>query len=207
MTTARDLVIIALDVPSGRPLEQGELSLALAGAELIDLLAAEAVGVDGELIVPGHRPAIADRLLDDAASSLVRQVPYESVEDWLWRRGRGLYSTYLAALEADGQIARERRRWMVVRAGQVGLVDSPERRLAVDRWASGEPTLVALASAVGIHDGEGGEGEEKEEAPSVGDEAVVMVLAVVHDALMELEAVRQRRAIEDAAFDNIWRGN
>ncbi|NUS23767.1 MAG: GPP34 family phosphoprotein, partial [Streptomyces sp.] len=25
-------------------------------------------------------------------------------------------------------------------------------------------------------------------------------------AVMELEAVRQRRAIENAAFDNIWRG-
>jgi len=24
--------------------------------------------------------------------------------------------------------------------------------------------------------------------------------------VMELEAVRQRRSIEDAAFDNIWRG-
>ncbi|MBZ4019761.1 GPP34 family phosphoprotein, partial [Streptomyces purpurogeneiscleroticus] len=94
MTTARDLVIIALDVPSSRPLQQGELSLALAGAELIDLLAARAVGLDGEDIVPGHRSAmddrlLNDRLLNDAAASLVRQVPYESIEEWLWRRGRG----------------------------------------------------------------------------------------------------------------------
>jgi hypothetical protein len=40
----------------------------------------------------------------------------------------------------------------------------------------------------------------------VADDAVAIVLAVVNDALMELEAVRQRRAIEEAAFDNIWRG-
>jgi hypothetical protein len=40
----------------------------------------------------------------------------------------------------------------------------------------------------------------------VADEAVVTVLAAVGDAVMELEAVRQRKAIEDAAFDNIWRG-
>ena len=40
----------------------------------------------------------------------------------------------------------------------------------------------------------------------VADDAVETVLATVHDALMELEAVRQRRAIEKAAFDNVWRG-
>ncbi|MEV4443030.1 GPP34 family phosphoprotein, partial [Streptomyces sp. NPDC049577] len=40
----------------------------------------------------------------------------------------------------------------------------------------------------------------------VDDEAVETVLAAVGDALMELQAVRQRRAVEDAAFDNIWRG-
>lgn len=39
------------------------------------------------------------------------------------------------------------------------------------------------------------------------DDTTATVLAAVNDALMELEAVRQRRAIEDAAFDNIWRGN
>ena len=38
------------------------------------------------------------------------------------------------------------------------------------------------------------------------DDAVTTVFAGVDDAVMELEAVRQRRAIEDAAFDNIWRG-
>ena len=32
------------------------------------------------------------------------------------------------------------------------------------------------------------------------------VLATVGDAVMELDAVRQRRDIEQAAFDNVWRG-
>ncbi|WP_030261839.1 GOLPH3/VPS74 family protein [Streptomyces violens] len=204
MTTARDLVIIALDVPASRPLQQGELSLALAGAELIDLLAAQAVALDGEDIVPGYRPAIEDRLLDDAAAALVREMPYESVEEWLWRRGRGLYSTYLAALEAEGQVARQRRRWTLAGAGQAVPVDSPERRRAADRWASSEPTLAALASAVGIGEDKGGDSTSA--GGGAGDEAVVTVLAVVDDALRELEAVRQRRAIEDAAFDNVWRG-
>ncbi|MYS50602.1 GPP34 family phosphoprotein, partial [Streptomyces sp. SID6013] len=31
-------------------------------------------------------------------------------------------------------------------------------------------------------------------------------LAAVHDAVVELAATRQRRSIEEAAFDNIWRG-
>jgi hypothetical protein len=200
MTTPRDLMIIALDVAPSRPLERGDLSLALAGAELIDLLAAQAIGLDGDHIVPGYRPAVADHLLDEAASSLVRQAPYESVEEWLWRRGRGLSSAYLVVLEAEGQLTRQRHHWMLFRAGQMVLVDSLDRRLAADRWASDEPVLAALAAAVGIRD------ERKGEPPSVADDAVATVLAAVNDALMELEAVRQRRAIEEAAFDNIWRG-
>ncbi|MFJ5677458.1 hypothetical protein [Streptomyces sp. NPDC093097] len=39
------------------------------------------------------------------------------------------------------------------------------------------------------------------------DNGIDTVLAAVNGALMELEAMRQRRAIEQAAFDNIWRGN
>lgn len=32
------------------------------------------------------------------------------------------------------------------------------------------------------------------------------VLAAVDEAVTELAGVRQRRSIEDAAFDNVWRG-
>ncbi|WP_372346668.1 hypothetical protein [Streptomyces sp. KL116D] len=38
------------------------------------------------------------------------------------------------------------------------------------------------------------------------DDATVTVLAAVGNAVMELEAVRQRRSVENAAFDNVWRG-
>ncbi len=200
MTTPRDLMFTALDVAPRRPVEQGDLSLALAGAELIDLLAAQETGLDGEHIVPGGRSAVADRLLDEAASSLVRQAPYESVDDWLWRRGRGLSSTYLAAFEADGQVTRQRPQGMHFRTGQPVLVDSPDRRRAADRRAADEPVLAILAAAVGIRDEWAGDPAE------MADETVATVLAAVNDALLELEAVRQRRAIEQAAFDNIWRG-
>ncbi|BDM70843.1 hypothetical protein HEK616_43300 [Streptomyces nigrescens] len=207
MTTPRDLLIVALGEAS--PPEQGDLSLALAGAELIDLLRAQAAALDGERIVPGYRPSAADRLLDEAAGALVQQEPYESVEDWLWRRGRGLYTAYLSALEAGGELTRERRgHWRPFRAGELVLAESPARRAAADRWAADEPVLAALAANLGI----GGEPTEdprtgglKDDGPPA-DESVETVLAAVHDALSELGYQRQRRAIDKAAFDNIWRG-
>ncbi|MFF3541466.1 GPP34 family phosphoprotein [Streptomyces platensis] len=200
MTTPRDLLIVAMDAESGRALERGDLSLALAGAELIDLLSAEAVRLDGERIVPGYRPTIPDRLLDQAASSLVRQSPYESVDDWLWRRGHGLAAAYLSALEDDGELTREHRRWRPFGAGQTVLADSPARRRAVDRWTSRETVLTTLAAAAGI------DGTDSGDEPAEVDDAVSTVLAAVHGAVTELEAERQRRAIEKAAFDNVWRG-
>ena len=200
MTTPRDLLMVALAMESDRPQEQGDLSLALAGAELIDLLDTQAIRLDGERIVPVRWPVAGDRLLDGAASSLVRQEPYESVGDWLWRRGRGLFSAYLAAFEPEGQITRRRRRWRLFRTGRLMLVDSPAHREAVKRWTSGDAVLAALAAAVGIR------GERTADSPSIADDAVATVLAAVNAAVMELGLVRQQRAIEGAAFDNIWRG-
>ncbi|MER6010884.1 GOLPH3/VPS74 family protein [Streptomyces bluensis] len=200
MSTPRDLLITAMDVAPDRPLEQGDLSLALAGAELCDLINAEAVAVDGDRIVPGLVPAMDDRLLGAAASSLNREAPYESVEDWLWRRGRGLYAAYLADLEAEGQVTRQRNRWLPLRTGRRTLADSPARRHAAERRFSGDPVLAGLAAAVGIGT------EPAEDLADLVDDAVLTVLAAVNDAVMELEAVRQRRKIEDAAFDNVWRG-
>ena len=199
MTTPRDLLMVAMDLESGRPSEQGDLSLALAGAEVIDLLDLQAIRLDGERIVPVHRPTTGDRLLDEAALSLVRQEPYESVGDWLWRRGRGLFSAYLAALEAEGQITRRRRRWRLLPTGRTMPVDSPAHREAVKRWTSGDAVLAALAAAVRIHGGTA-------DSPSIADDAVATVLAAVDDAVMELGLERQRRAIEGDAFDNVWRG-
>ncbi|MFI1487096.1 GPP34 family phosphoprotein [Streptomyces sp. NPDC020747] len=216
MTTPRDLLIVAMDGESGRPADRGSLSLALAGAEVIDLLGARAVELDGDRIVPGGPPALDDPLLRAAESALTRQEPYESVEDWLWRRGRDLSSAYLTAFETEGQLTRQRRRLVSFRAGDVALVDSPARRGAVDRWESHEPVLVALATAAGLYGEPLDEAAETDEdspntpdssnAPDIADDEVATVLAAVNDAVMELEAVRQRRSIEDAAFDNIWRG-
>jgi hypothetical protein len=206
MTTPRDLLITAMDVTPSRPVEQGEMSLALAGAELVELLGAGAATLEGDRIVPGGRTVLGDRLLDQAAQALIREEPYESVEDWLWRRGRDLAPVYLAVLEAEGQVTRQGRGWMPFRDGRVALVDSPDRRRAADRWAADEPVLVALATAVGIR-AEGAEGvlEGAEGVQEAAGDDVEAVLAAVNGAVVELEGVRQRRAIEQEAFENIWR--
>ncbi|MFF5029719.1 GOLPH3/VPS74 family protein [Streptomyces collinus] len=197
MTTPQDLFIVATDVPGDRPVEQGDLSLALAGAELIDLLGARALTLDDERIVPGPPPALGDRLLDEAGAALVRREPYETVEDWLWRRGEGLTGVYLDDLDARGQLTGERRHWLPYRPKADAAAGTEARRHATGRWESHEPVLAGLAAALGLGDGgQAGEGL---------DEAVVTVLAAVNHALTELEGVRQRRRIENAAFDNIWR--
>ncbi|MFE5943890.1 GPP34 family phosphoprotein [Streptomyces sp. NPDC056480] len=205
MTTAKDLFIIAMDPRSDRSVGQGDLSLALAGAELIDLLGTGAVTVAEDRIVPGEPSAPDDRLLGEAAAALSREEPYELVEDWLWRRGRDLSTAYRTALEGAGELTRKRGGLLPFGPERVEPADTPASRRAADRWEENEPVLAALASAVGI-DGERSDDERSDDASGLGDEAVTTVVAVVHDAVMELEAVRQRRTIENTAFANIWRG-
>ncbi|MFF7795779.1 GPP34 family phosphoprotein [Streptomyces sp. NPDC007991] len=198
MTTAKDLFIIAMDLK--RPVGQGDLSLALAGAELIDLIGVGAAAVDGDRIVPGGPPTLDDRFMAEAAAGLTRQAPYERIEDWLWRRGQNLAAAYQTALEDDGELKPQRSGRLSFGAQRVEPVDTLARRRAVDRWEEKEPVLAALASAVGIDD------EPSDDETGPDDEAVTTVLAAVHDAVMELEGVRQRRTIENAAFANVWRG-
>ncbi|WP_405896257.1 GPP34 family phosphoprotein [Streptomyces sp. NBC_00727] len=198
MTTAKDLFIIAMD--PAHSVGQGDLSLALAGAELIDLVGAGAVVVDGDRIVPGEPATPDDRLTRAAADGLVRETPYERIEDWLWRRGEDLAATYQAALEEAGELTRKRTGRLSFGPDRVQPADTPARTRAAGRWKENEPVLTALASAVGVGDG------RADEEPGFDDETVTTVVAAVHDSLMELEAVRQRRTIENAAFANVWRG-
>ncbi|MET9019987.1 GPP34 family phosphoprotein [Actinopolymorpha sp. NPDC004070] len=200
MTTPRDLLIVVVEVMPDQPVEQGNLSLALAGAELIDLLQAQTVRLDDDQIVPTGRSAPGDRLLENASSSLARQAPYESVDNWLWRRGRNLSATYVAGLEAEGEFTRQRGRHRnPFRAGQLVLADSPARSDAEARWDSDEPVLTRLAATLGIH------GRQATEVAGAVDDSVAVVLAAVEDAVRQLEFERQRRAIEEAAYDNVWR--
>lgn len=216
MTTAKDLFITVMEPRSVDSVGQGDLSLALAGAELIDLIGAGAITVDGDRIVPGGPadpgggagapPTPDDRSMAEAAAELTRQAPYERIEDWLWRRGQNLAATYQAALEEDGELTRKRGGRLSFGPERMEPVDTPARRRAADRWNEREPVLVALASSVGVDAARPHADADAEPGADAGDDAVTTVLAVVQDAMMELEAVRQRRSIENAAFANLWRG-
>ncbi|MFJ7495189.1 GPP34 family phosphoprotein [Streptomyces sp. NPDC097727] len=199
MTTARDLALVTLGLPRDRPVGEGDLSLALSGAEAADLLTCGALTLDRDRMVPGPRMETGDRLLDQALASLVRREPYETVGDWLWRRGGELTSAYVEDLERAGLIVPARGHRPRLRFARAVPGDSPERRRAEERLASGEPVLAALTAVLGTGDVPSGNRE------NLGD-AVAAVLAAVGDAVTELEAVRLRRDVEGGAFDNIWRG-
>jgi hypothetical protein len=200
MTTARDLALIAADPQTDPVVEQGELSLALAGAELVDLIDAGAVTLDGDLLMSGGAAPAEDPLLLEALSLLGPGAPRTTVEDWLWRRGRELAARYRTALEDEGLVARVRPHRNPLRRSRPAPVDSTALLSARDRRASGEPVLAGFAAAAGLSD------RPADAAAGLIDEHDA-VLAAVHQAITELAAERQRRSIEAAAFDNIWRGD
>ncbi|MGA5705378.1 GPP34 family phosphoprotein [Streptomyces cellulosae] len=200
MSTARDLALVAADPQDRTVVEQGDLSLALAGAELLDLLDAEALTLDGTLLVPAGPAPAGDPLLAEAAQWLADGGPGETVDDWLWRRGRDLAGRYRTVLEEGGLVEPERRSRNPLRRQRTAPADPTAARAAGERRSSGEPVLGALAAAVGLT-GQGGEASD-----GLDDEQTT-VLAAVLQAVTELAGERQRRTIEAAAFDNIWRGD
>ncbi|MFF0428685.1 GPP34 family phosphoprotein [Streptomyces sp. NPDC004520] len=200
MSTARDLWITVMEIDPGRAVARGTLSLALAGAEVIDLLELGAIRLDGDRLVPAGDPTLEDVLLQQARTALVRDEPYESLDDWLWRRGRALADGYEAVMESDGDLSRtHRRRLPFGGGGEPVLTDSLARRRAQERRQAGDPVLAALVTAVGLV------AEPAAESPDPTDDTT-MVLAAVGAAELELEGERQRRSVEEAAFDNVWRG-
>ncbi|MBE8478024.1 GOLPH3/VPS74 family protein [Streptomyces justiciae] len=200
MSTARDLVLVALGKPAGHLVGQGDLSLTLAGAEAVDLLRSGALKLDGDRIVPGPPTVTGDVLLDQADASLARQEPYETLDDWLWRRADGLAMAYVHELERTGLLVHEHRHGFRLLSERTVLADSRARRAAEERRASGEPVLTALLAAAGIDE------EPLASDGSALDDAVTSVLAAVGDAVVQLESLRLRRDVENAAFDNVWRG-
>ncbi|WP_069465933.1 GPP34 family phosphoprotein [Actinacidiphila rubida] len=209
MTTARDLALVALSLPTG-DVERGDLSLGLAGAEAIDLLERGALTLDGDRIVPGLPVTTGDPLLDAAEAALARK-DREKIADWLWRRGEGLAAAYVQDLERSGQVAGP------------GAGATAEQARAEERRASGEPVLTGLLSTLGVSDTPAGDEENPDEDTADeahvdaadgdakgdaddDDDPVSTLLAAVGDAVTELEAQRLRRNIENDAFDNVWRG-
>lgn len=198
MTTARDLILVALALPAERSVAQGDLSLALAGAEAIDLLERGALRLDGDRMVPGPPVATGDRLLDEAAAALTWRKPYDTVTEWLWRRGGALAAAYVDELERARLVIHPRGP-LGLRSRHTVLAESQARRASEERRATGEPVLAALMAAAGIVE------KPDEAAEGLTGDAVTTVLAAVGDAVTQLEAERLRRDVEQAAFDNIWR--
>ncbi|MFD0297036.1 GPP34 family phosphoprotein, partial [Streptomyces sp. NPDC127118] len=73
MTTAKDLFIIAMDLKHS--VGQGDLSLALAGAELIDLIGAGAGGGGGGPHVAGGPPPPGARVVGVGGGGGTTQAP------------------------------------------------------------------------------------------------------------------------------------
>ncbi|MFJ3288574.1 GPP34 family phosphoprotein [Streptomyces sp. NPDC086669] len=201
MSTARALALITLGLPAERAVEPGDLSLALAGAEAADLLADGRLSLDGDGMMPGDVTASDERLLDEAFASLVRHPPRETVEHWLWRRGQGLAAAYVDDLRRAGLLIRPQGHGPRLRSATLEPADSPQYRAARERLAAGDAVLAGLLALLTAD-----EREPDSDASSAYDDAMSTVLASVGDAVAELEAVRLRRGVEDAAFDNIWRG-
>ncbi|MFG3103663.1 GPP34 family phosphoprotein [Streptomyces sp. NPDC048182] len=209
MDTARDLFVITSSTPAARSLAQGDVSLALAAAEVLDLRDAGALRLDGDRLVPAaDRPWHADdldALLARAMDQLVAEAPYETVEDWLWRRGRGLARAYADALTAPRTGAAPGRFLTRLLHGSAPSTATAEEhpvavahREATHRWDAGDPLLTSFAAALGVTDTP----PPREAAHAPDDD---LVLTVLEDALVELAAVSQRRQIEQDAYDNVWR--
>lgn len=199
MTTPQNLLMVTMDVPPSRPVDPEDLSIALAGAELIDLLEAQAIGLDSGHIVPGTQAVPDDHFLKQASASLDLTEPYESVGDWLCcRNRRALARSYTEALETEGLATWQRPPGHPFRRRELTLIDSPARRQAAERWTSAEPVLVTLADAIGVRR------DEPHDSPDVADSAVATVLSAVGRALVTLKAERKEDLITQAELDNAW---
>ncbi|MEU4011428.1 GPP34 family phosphoprotein [Streptomyces pseudogriseolus] len=199
MATALHLAALAAVRGAAPDFEQGDLSLALAGAELIDLADLHAVVLMRDRIMPAAAPRTENSMLIEAAAEIVRDAPHETVERWLWRRGRDLAARYRVALRATvpEPLARAHRQRLRQAAPAVGphVLCS-----ATDRLMVGDPVLTHLAAAAGIAE------PPPADALDGLDEDEIAVLADVHQAITQLAAERQRRWVDRGGFDNLWRG-
>ncbi|MEU5518442.1 GPP34 family phosphoprotein [Streptomyces griseoaurantiacus] len=200
MATAQALSALAFAPGADPAIEQGDLSLALAGAELIDLLGLGAVRLAGARILPVAPARTEDSMLVEAASEVVQDDSHETVESWLWRRGNGLAARYRAALGAGGSAAPAHSSRNPFRRARPVSVDPRVLGEATERLETGDPVLAGLAASAGVR-----AAPPDEALTGLGADETV-VLAEVHQAVTRLAGERQRRSIEQDAFDNVWRG-
>ncbi|MEV7236789.1 hypothetical protein AB0N06_23285 [Streptomyces sp. NPDC051020] len=152
MTTARDLALVTLGLSPDRPVGQGDLSLALSGAEAVDLLTCGALTLDRDRMVPGPRMETGDRLQHCAARAHVTPV---------------LLAKEIAGIDAvsAGRLTREvpllfggmaRASFdRVARAGRGYIGPSAGRTWSLSRtspWATGTSTVPMSVTTTGRPD-------------------------------------------------------
>lgn len=168
-TLGEDIVLLAL-APNGRLIVWDRLRFALAGSELVRLVASGRIDlVDGPITVAGTaEPDPADPLLANALDSIRRAGAPPRVDAWVSGRGQGTVDAYLASLDAAGVIRAERRRilgltlftrWYMVDAERLRQARArldevaQESRIDEDREARCSPeqaTLGGLVAAIGL---------------------------------------------------------
>ncbi|MFD0053689.1 GPP34 family phosphoprotein [Streptomyces sp. NPDC127168] len=179
MGKAQRLSALAVALGGDPRIEEGDLSLALAAAELVDLTEAQAVLLHGDRLLPAARVETGSPMLIEAASELVRDVPYETVVGWLWRRGSGLAGRYRVAVGDARHLHRQAAE-------------------AMRDW--NDPVLAHLAAAAGMRP------TPSDEASADLDHDQIAILGEVHQAVTQLAAERQRRSIERGPSEGILRG-
>ncbi|WP_406387413.1 GPP34 family phosphoprotein [Streptomyces sp. NBC_00887] len=190
--------MVTMDVPTSTPVDQEDLSLVLAAAELIDLLKVRVVGLESRHIVPGPHGVPAEHFLEQAAATLQLTEPYELIGDWLWRRDRALARSYTEALETDKLAAWQRPAGHRFRRREFTLIDSPARREAAERWAAADHVLVALAEAVGI------KRDDRPSSANVVDSSVATVLSALGGTLVRLKSAQREEHHRQGKFDDGW---
>src|SRR4051794_20488345 len=106
---AEELLLIALDDDSGANHAQVTLDAGLAGAVLLDLVAARAVRVEGDKIdaEPGQRPS--HPLLSDALDAIAADSNPRTVEHWVTALPRRLSRSSGASRTGSSTAAFSRR--------------------------------------------------------------------------------------------------
>ncbi|MET9223747.1 GPP34 family phosphoprotein [Streptomyces sp. NPDC088197] len=147
MTTPRDLIVVAMDVPPDLLVDRGDLSLALAGAELIDLIAAKELTLRGDRVVPVPRPEgerrTADRLLGEALTAY--ETATRSAEAADRDPGR---ATDKATERAAGEAADRPTGKRAEPAAESGADDNPGERVEDWLWRRGRDLPTAYIAAL-----------------------------------------------------------
>lgn len=138
MTTAEDLLLIVTDTERGKPqLDSMKADPVIGGAHLLDLVAADHLGLDGEgrkarVVVTSHAPA-ADPVLEQAFAR-VRNRGRQTPQNTVTRLGKQGRKHVYAAMVANGQVhPRPAKVLGIFPASRYDVVDTARRHDLINR--------------------------------------------------------------------------